>query len=300
MAWIESHQSLRGHPKLRRLARHLGVTEVAAAGHLHYLWWWALDYAKDGQLNGYDEADIADAACWDGDPAVLVKALLAAGGPKRAGFLERGENHLLIHDWDEYAGKLIARRERNARAMRDARVQHVGDTCTTRVQHAVHTCKATNQPTNHRDKEVTLLGVTSTENRLCALARQAVPGWVGREDDTAAFAKLLTTWTEEQIVDTINRLAADQATRSQPFKNPRQALGNWLKRVKPAVQKSSVAPVDVATLAPWQRLALSWFDRPNWDASILSDDYDEQERIIRLCSRGYLSREDVLAGRLPA
>ena len=51
-AWIESHQSLRDHPRKDQLAEELFVGRVpndvanyAAVGILHYLWWWALDYA---------------------------------------------------------------------------------------------------------------------------------------------------------------------------------------------------------------------------------------------------------------
>ena len=50
MAWIKSQQVLREHPKLKRLARRLEVSVPAALGHLHMLWWWALDYAQDGDL----------------------------------------------------------------------------------------------------------------------------------------------------------------------------------------------------------------------------------------------------------
>jgi hypothetical protein len=61
MAWLESHQDLRDHPKTARLRRRLGVSLPAAIGHLHLLWWWALTYADDGDLSGYDPDVIADA-----------------------------------------------------------------------------------------------------------------------------------------------------------------------------------------------------------------------------------------------
>ena len=51
MAWIESHQELRHHYKTKRLARELKVTVAAAIGHLHCLWWWAIDFAPDGDLS---------------------------------------------------------------------------------------------------------------------------------------------------------------------------------------------------------------------------------------------------------
>jgi hypothetical protein len=45
MAWIEAHQELAHHPKIRRLARELGVPKAQAIGHLLMLWLWAVSYA---------------------------------------------------------------------------------------------------------------------------------------------------------------------------------------------------------------------------------------------------------------
>lgn len=113
MAWIESHQELATHPKTKRFARQLGVSIPAAIGHLHCLWWWALDYADDGNLSAYDPSDLADAMMWDGDPEALVTAMLTCGvGADGKGFLERDRwNRLVIHDWSDYLGRLIEKRE---------------------------------------------------------------------------------------------------------------------------------------------------------------------------------------------
>lgn len=95
----------------------LGISVPAAIGHLHCLWWWALDYAEDGDLSVFDAEDIADAAMWDGDPQAFVDALIACGPSGRAGFVERTpDGGLRLHDWEEYAGRLIASRQANARA----------------------------------------------------------------------------------------------------------------------------------------------------------------------------------------
>ena len=75
--WIKSHQTLKGHPKMKRLTKLLGVKVPQAIGHLHCLWWWAMDYAKDGDLSEYDEIDIAIAAEWEGEPGKLMDALLS-------------------------------------------------------------------------------------------------------------------------------------------------------------------------------------------------------------------------------
>ena len=106
--WIESHQQLANHPKLKRLARLLGVSKQAAIGFLHLLWWWALDYAPRGQIiPPFESGDVADAMEYEGDPQEIIDALVSAG------FLDRNSDGLVIHDWYDYAGKLLDRREQD-------------------------------------------------------------------------------------------------------------------------------------------------------------------------------------------
>ena len=101
MAWIPSHQELGQHPKTKKLARLLDISLPTAVGHLHYLWWWALNYAQDGTLEKYDGYDLADAMQWAGDPDQLVEALISAG------YIDDTDEGLALHDWGEYGGKLL-------------------------------------------------------------------------------------------------------------------------------------------------------------------------------------------------
>lgn len=105
MAWIESNQEIGRHPKTKKLARLLDISAVTAIGHLHYLWWWALDFAQDGYIGKYDEFDIAEACLWVGDHQSFVDALI------QAGFVDKTESGLLIHDWFDYAGRLIIQKD---------------------------------------------------------------------------------------------------------------------------------------------------------------------------------------------
>ena len=119
MAWIESHQEVGRHPKTKKLARLLSVSLPAAVGHLHYFWWWALDFAQDGTLEKYDGYDLADAMQWDGDPDQLLEAMIEAG------YIDDTEDGLMIHDWGEYAGKLLERRAKD-RARKRAAAEAAG------------------------------------------------------------------------------------------------------------------------------------------------------------------------------
>lgn len=113
MAWIESHQELRGHPKTKRLAKRLKIQPYAAAGLLHFLWYWAVDYAPDGDLSGFEDWEIADAAGYEKDPAKLMDALIFSG------FLDNTEQGIKIHDWDDYAGRTIEQREEKKKKNRE-------------------------------------------------------------------------------------------------------------------------------------------------------------------------------------
>lgn len=115
MAWIESHQELGSHPKTLKLARILGVSRAAAVGHLHFLWWWALDYSQEGNLNRFEALDIAIGGEWESDPETFVDALV------RAGFLDQTSDGLAVHDWDQYGGRLQERRAKDAERKRTTR-----------------------------------------------------------------------------------------------------------------------------------------------------------------------------------
>lgn len=117
--WIVSCQTLGTHRKLMALCRILDVPDIMAVGLLHYLWWWALDNAPDGNLTGIDPADISAAAHWRGDPKLFTQALIAVR------FVDSNDatGNLLLHDWDDYAGRLTAARASAAQRNRDYRLR---------------------------------------------------------------------------------------------------------------------------------------------------------------------------------
>lgn len=109
--WIESHQRLRNHPKVKRAAKLLDVSRPTLLGHLHLLWWWALDHARDGIILADDIDLLIEEVDWEGEPDVFLKALVACGG-RGAGFLEAlpGGDYA-IHDWGDHGGKAVQRRD---------------------------------------------------------------------------------------------------------------------------------------------------------------------------------------------
>lgn len=125
MLYVQVDVTLINHPKLKRLARCLDVSQVTACGHLVALWSWAAQYAPDGDLTDYltDSGSIADGAAWEGDPERFMDALV--NGTRigsSAGFLEITiDGALVLHDWEEYFGKVLDKRQTDAERKRKER-----------------------------------------------------------------------------------------------------------------------------------------------------------------------------------
>lgn len=156
MAWIESHEDLPNHPKTRRLARMLGISIPATVGHLHLLWYWVLKYSDDGDLGGFTDDDIADAAMWEGDPVAFFHALVDAG------FIDKDEDGARVHDWHDYAGKLVQRRKANRERMRKARAEHNEDSAT----HVQRTNETRVKPPNRTEPNRTVPNPTNVKANL--------------------------------------------------------------------------------------------------------------------------------------
>ncbi len=121
MAWIEVHQSLPTHRKTLQAAERLGISLAQVVGHVVCLWLWGLDNTEDGRLTGVSGRIIAQAAQWNDDPEQFVEALVAVG------FLDRQDDDYRIHDWEDYAGRLIDQRRANAERQRRFRERRNAD-----------------------------------------------------------------------------------------------------------------------------------------------------------------------------
>lgn len=106
--WYEAHQTMTRHPKTLKLARLMKVDRRYAVGLLHDLFSWGVDIAgKHGELPGLEAEDIASALDMPGK-----KGLAAVNALLESGYLERDiHGTYCIHDWYDYAGKLMERRE---------------------------------------------------------------------------------------------------------------------------------------------------------------------------------------------
>ena len=112
--WLPIHTELPRHIKVKRFARQLKINQAQAIGHLVMLWLWTLENASDGNLEPFTYDEICDGAGWKRiDKGSFISALIEAG------FLDPDNR---IHDWDDYAGNLLARREKDRLRKRNQRL----------------------------------------------------------------------------------------------------------------------------------------------------------------------------------
>jgi hypothetical protein len=118
MYYVQVHQSLVTHPKTFKLARLASLDVFAVVGRLVALWCWALDEAPEGRIDAACVDLVATATMWRGDADQWVGWLV------QAGFLDAVEGGFQIHDWEDYAGRLMASREANRDRQRAFRANH--------------------------------------------------------------------------------------------------------------------------------------------------------------------------------
>lgn len=199
MAWIESHQSLGRHPKLLRLANELGVDKVMAVGHLQYLWWWAMDYAKDGDISRFSDFEVANASEWRGEPKTMSQAL------RNCSWIDANGK---LHDWVEYAGHYMSNRTRQQRyrEKRKTLPLRYGDVMST-SNHTNQPTIPTNQPTNKKAVVVIPEDLTAHSADI-----QAWLAYKGERGETYKSRGLVALWGKiRDIPAHLRRQAIEQS-----------------------------------------------------------------------------------------
>ncbi len=279
MAWIESHQTLSKHKKTLRAAGLLKCDKHKLIGHLHELWWWGLDNVTsyDGDLGDLSDYEIALAAEWDGDPTEFVQAITEAG------FIDEENGGRYLHDWYDYAGKLIERREANAERMRQRRAEkrarkrapngskeHTDE----RADNVQRTCSRTTQPT--------VPNPTKPEEDDRARTREGfaprVRGWEAWYHHTTAttvpslYAIKLREYQDRTdlsnaLITTVFRYAHEQKKRNLP---------KWVLHVLPDLYSQGIrSPAE----------ALAWLNGPRGSpkAEVATEpsNYDERYPVLK-------------------
>ncbi len=108
MLWIKSYQATDRDPQTKKFCRLTGLDVPRAVGSLHMIWWWAMDWAPDGDISKFEPIDLADAAHYDGDPEEFFNALVEA---KYVGKTLEGYEVL---NWHNIGGQVLESRKKAA------------------------------------------------------------------------------------------------------------------------------------------------------------------------------------------
>jgi len=246
MAWIEVHQSLINHKKTLYAADLLNILPIHFVGHIIGFWLWALDNTPEGSLDGITVKMIARAAQWEGDPQKFFDALL------KAGFIDQDDEGYYIHDWQDYAGRLLEKKKANAERARRSREEKstLRATCAQRARNECERCDATKpnltihnqdidlnisgfltESTAHGAEEVLEKSDTPTNKDLIAELTKTyreIEGIEPAKGDYAFIGALYNKYGYDQVLDALNNL--QMAIATQKLQKPLLYLKGILER----------------------------------------------------------------------
>jgi hypothetical protein len=245
--WLESHVDLRDHPKTDLLMDLLAITRRDACGLLHFLWWRTLTYAPSGDLSDFTDGQIARWADWDGDPGHLVSAL------KTAGFMDASRT---IHDWEDFAGRWIDRRNADADRKREARKAAAAS----RTNGAVHEMSGGHPPgrparadAGARARKPDLTGPNQTGQNRTSTSPQPPPPAEGElvpttEGDWVLWLRAFGEITDGMLPSNVEKVAALEPLGRGPDGGLRLRAPPWADagRFQGAVRAALVNAGDAA------------------------------------------------------
>jgi hypothetical protein len=180
MAWIELHDTLRGHPKTYALAEKLKIPQFSAVGLLTCLWTWALNNAPDGDLARFPRQAIARECYWSKSADFLIDALIECGWV---------DENVRIHDWNKYAGRLLDKRAQNAERVRTSRARNAHVTHNKPItDDARYGATVPNRTVPKNEKKIYYNAAWRTSARArSAVAQNLIDGWEAIKDDSAGL-----------------------------------------------------------------------------------------------------------------
>lgn len=240
MAWLEIHQSIRDHRKFLAVADTLDMAPAHVTGHIILFWLWALDNAPSGEITQISVRNIARAAQWEGDPEVFLSALIEGG------LVDKTDEGLFIHDWADYAGKLIdqriADRERKRRSRAAAKKKNAEPSnCPEDVQRT-----SGGQDEDVQKMSVATVQYTTVQNTTLHNKRESGEGAPSCDNDIS-----LDSNCNQLLSDDFNRF-----WEVYPRKvGERQAFNEW-KKINP---DPDLANAIIASVERWKQ-SEQWTD----------------------------------------
>ena len=230
MTWIRVDCALPRHPKVAKLARTMGTSRHEAIGILIDLWTWTVDYGgPEGNLGRYSSEDLVTALAIRQPEALIQVDLLAA--LEECGFLDRDGDRLLVHDWLDLQGALVAQREANRERQRRYRNRAQRD--------AVTPVTVTKQLHNAATDVTDVTDVTNiTDDSQPVFEFGELDPVTGA--DLAKWRGLFADLNISVEIEKMKLYLASAPASKRPKKSlPRFAL-NWLQRANADIHRASV------------------------------------------------------------
>ena len=287
MAWIQVHQQLKDHRKLLAAADELDIEPPHMLGLLTSFWLWALDNAPSGSLEGISNRNIGRAAQWSRQPDEFVEAM------KNAGFLDVTEDGTLeIHDWYEYAGKLIDQREAEKQRSRRRRAAAAADRRMTAGQ-------SEGQPTDGQES-----GQQKTGGRRHKTTQEQTTQEKENETLDCVLSAGLTPF--QQIVDMYHEICTSYPTLRKISANRKKAIaarwkeyGQDLNTFRELFEKAEASPFLKGRNDRNWTADFNWLMNSGNMAKVLEGkytDYRQQAPGRTQTQPGRVNTMDVLAG----
>ena len=234
--WLPIDQGLANHRKVWHLERLLQIPVPQIVGHLLLMWLWALDSAEDGRVYGEDSWTLEKAAGWTGEPGAFVAALITAH------LVDQDADYLLLHDWEEYGGKVIESKQKDADRKRQSRARLADVTRTSDVDKTRQDRQDKKEET--RQDRAPSVSQTSFHEQGEGEGEDAV-------DRAAADLLKFPQWTKtpvytrhllQQIVYSqadidiereVNAWRSEVLERREPVRDCEAALRGWLLKARP-------------------------------------------------------------------
>jgi hypothetical protein len=112
--WIRVHANICGKPVIYRAVEALGLSPHEAIGVLVQFWGAVSQHATNGAVGGFSDVQLEAWAGWRGRKGRFAAFVRAA----------HLDEHGCVNEWDEYAGKLEDRKEKDRTRKRKSRGRH--------------------------------------------------------------------------------------------------------------------------------------------------------------------------------
>jgi len=231
MAWIEAHQQLERHPKTHALMGEMGWDLDTTVGKLMRFWWWCLDFAPNGDLRKYNDAQLGGSVGLSpAESSKFVRVMVESC------WIDRGNGVFRVHDWTQYAGRYLqeSKFKRMPGKWKET-VEMYEIQCPRTVRGLSEDCPSyqpTNQPT-HQPTEPDRPQASDSENSVDEIWRSHDWGGMTQEQ---AFGQL------EHLFPGIDVIGEYHAFKSRLAKEGRKPSWKpfigWLRKATPVVKLS--------------------------------------------------------------